>query len=613
LWLIFYFFIEMKKFLMMMAVMAVAFGCTERKPAVDWSPASDHILTQWGESLDAANPLPEYPRPQMVRKHWQNLNGLWDYSTAGSEGKILVPFPIESALSGVGRKTEADSVLIYHRKVNIPASYLKGRVLLNCGGIDCISEIKVNGRCAGKHTGGYTAISEDITGCLVKGENDIEIKVTDYTDASFNAVGKQRNDPSGIWYTSVSGIWQTIWLEPVSETHISKLKITPYLDLSTFTVCAETSTGKGTVEVRVFDGRRLVAKGKGVSGQEINIKMKDLKLWTPDTPFLYDFKIVVKDGGKKVDEVSSYSAMRKVSVEKDGFGTYRIALNGKPVFCYGPLDQGWWPDGLYTAPTDEALEFDIRRTKELGFNTIRKHVKVEPDRWYYHCDRLGVMVWQDMPNGDNATSPVWSGQDDFLPEAEPAPRRSEESIGQYWADWTAIMDQLGNHPSIIVWVPFNEAWGQFNTMEVATRTKLMDPTRLVNPASGGNLYPCGDIIDFHNYSEDPLPRSHPHKDFVVVVGEFGGLGLNVPGHTWVEDGWGYRQMENSDDLTERYVTLVQKILDNVDGMAISGAIYTQTTDCETELNGFYTYDRKVFKFDEDRFVEINRRLSHSLD
>ena len=613
-WLIFYFFMDMKKFLPIMAVLAIAVACTENQPTYDWTPAGGHILTEWGESLDVTNVLPEYPRPQMVRKQWMNLNGFWDYKTAYSEGKILVPFPIESALSGVGKIMGEDAEITYHRKVKIPASYLKGHVLLNCGGIDCVSEIKINGRDVCRHTGGYTAISEDITEYLVNGENDIEIKVTDRTDASFNAVGKQRNDPSGIWYTSVTGIWQTIWLEPVAETHINNLKITPYLDLSTFTVNAATSTGKGTLEVKILDGGRKVASGVGEAGKDINIKVKEPKLWSPDDPFLYNVKIVVTEGGKKVDEISGYCAMRKVSVEKDGFGTLRIALNNKPVFSFGPLDQGWCPDGLYTAPTDGALEFDIRRTKELGFNTIRKHVKVEPDRWYYHCDRLGVMVWQDMPNGDNTTSPVWDGQDDFLPEVEAAPKRSAESIEQYWADWTAIMSQLYNHPSIIVWVPFNEAWGQFNTTEVATRTKLMDPTRLVNPASGGNLYPCGDIIDFHNYSEDPLPRSHPHRDFVVVVGEFGGLGLRVPEHTWVADGWGYRQMiEDSGSLTDKYVNYVEKIVANVDELAISGAIYTQTTDCETELNGFYTYDRKVFKFDEVRFAEINRRLSHSLD
>ena len=599
--------------MLILALLVSVVACTGKKETYDWAPAGDHILTEWGENLDPTNVLPEYPRPQMVRSEWMNLNGFWDYRISTTMGKILVPFPLESALSGVGLRIGIDSTITYTRKVTLPASYLKGHVLLNCGGIDCISEIMVNGEYVRKHKGGFTAISEDITEYIKKGENEIVIKVKDYTDSSIHAIGKQRNEPGGIFYTPVSGIWQTIWLEPVHETHIEKLKITPYLNLSTFTVNAATSTGKGEVEVKILEGKRQVASGKGEAGKDINIKIKEPKLWSPDDPFLYDLKITVKDGGKKVDEVASYAAMRKVSVNKDGFGTLRIALNDKPIFSFGTLDQGWWPDGLYTAPTDEALAFDVIRTKELGFNTIRKHVKVEPDRWYYHCDRLGVMVWQDMPSGDYQSSPEWAFRGDFAPEMEAETNRSAESQDQYWKDWTAIMEQLHNHPSIIVWVPFNEAWGQFNTMEVATRTKLLDPTRLVNPSSGGNLYPCGDIIDFHNYDETPLPLTYPHKDFVVVVGEFGGLGLKVPEHTWVNEGWGYRELGDSERLTDKYISYVKQILKNVDEMAISGAIYTQTTDCETELNGLYTYDRKVFKFDEERFVAINRRLSHSLD
>lgn len=603
----------MKKYLLALAVVILAASCAEQKEKIDWAPAGDHILTEWGENLDVDNVLPEYPRPQMVRKDWINLNGFWDYYTVNSRGKILVPFPIESALSGVGKHVGQDSVLVYVKKFNLPSSYNKKHVLLNCGGIDCMAEIMVNDQYVRKHIGGYTRISEDITEYLHKGENEIKIKVTDRTDCDYNAVGKQRVDNKGIWYTSVTGIWQTIWLEPVAENHIEKLKISPYLDLNTFSVEVGSSTGSGTVEVTILDGGKKVASGSGEAGKEINIKVNEPKLWSPDDPFLYDVKVVLKDNGKKVDEVSSYTAMRKVSVQKD-FGMLRIALNNKPIFCFGPLDQGWWPDGLYTAPSDEALQFDIRRTKELGFNTIRKHVKVEPDRWYYHCDRLGVMVWQDMPNGDNTNGQPWDQRYEFREGSEPEPARSAASQAQYWKDWTAIIEQLYNHPSIIVWVPFNEAWGQFNTIEVATRTKLMDPTRLVNPASGGNLMPCGDLIDFHNYSEDPLPQTHPHPDYVVVVGEFGGLGMRVPEHTWETEGWGYNQLiQESDALTTKYVRYVKKIIANVNDMAISGAIYTQTTDCETELNGFYTYDRKVFKFDEEKFVEINRRLSHILD
>lgn len=604
----------MKRNFLALALLVALVSCAQQKETVDWAPAGDRILTEWGENLDVNNVLPEYPRPQMVRKEWVNLNGFWDFATCDTSGNILVPFPLESALSGVGIGVGEDARLTYNRKFNIPSKYLRGRVLLHCGGIDCYSKIFINGSEAASHIGGYTAINADITQWLKKGENEIRIEVEDRTEKDIHAVGKQRVDHSGIWYTSVTGIWQTIWLEPVPESYIDKLTITPYLDLSTICVNVDAEASNGEVEVKIMDGAQTVAAKSGKPGEEINIKLDNPKLWSPDDPFLYDVKVTLKDNGVKTDEVASYAAMRKVSADRDADGTLRIMLNGKPVFCFGPLDQGWWPDGLYTAPTDEALAFDIIRTKELGYNTIRKHVKVEPERWYYHCDRLGMLVWQDMPNGDNWTSPKWDGQDDFLEGSEPEPKRSEVSRDQYWKDWTAVMDQLHNHPSIIVWVPFNEAWGQFNTIEVATRTKLLDPTRLVNPASGGNLFPCGDIIDFHNYSYDPLPRSHPHPDYVVVVGEFGGIGMQVPEHTWTSEGWGYRDFESeSKVLNDRYVSYVTKIIENVDSMAISGAIYTQTTDVETELNGFYTYDRKVLKFDEARFTEINKRLSHIFD
>ncbi len=604
----------MKKYLALLSALLVAAACKETAQTYDWQPAGDHILTEWGENLDPGNVLPEYPRPQMVRAKWINLNGFWDYKTRLSSGKILVPFPVESALSGVGERLGADSVIVYKTTVDLPSGYLKQHVLLNCGGIDCISEIEVNGEYVRKHKGGFTAISEDITEYLKKGENEIKITVTDRTDGDYNAIGKQRVDNGGIFYSPVSGIWQTIWLEPVSETHIENLKITPYLDLNTFTVNAATSTGRGEVEVKIYDGKSQVASGKGAAGSNINIKLKAPKLWSPDDPFLYDFKIVVRDGSKKVDEVTSYAAMRKVSANYDSFGKLRIALNNKPIFSNGLLDQGWWPDGLYTAPSDEALEFDIRRTKELGYNTIRKHMKVEPDRWYYHCDRLGVMVWQDMPSGDYGASPKWvTPYDEPLPLPGSDTLRCAESIKQYQKDWDGIMSQLHNHPCIIMWVPFNEAWGQFNTVEVATATKLKDPTRLVNAASGGNFYPGGDVIDFHNYSETPLPGQTPRKDFIVVMGEYGGLGLSVPEHTWCEDGWGYRKIGDSKTLTDKYIALVRQILKSVDDKDIAGAIYTQTTDCESEINGIYTYDRKVLKFDEERFVEANRRLSHIFD
>ena len=607
----------MKKILAFVAVALAVISCknngSNTQDTAEWAPAGDRIMTEWGENLDPANVLPEYPRPQMVREKWMNLNGLWDYKAINSDGKILVPFALESALSGVGERHEPDQQLIYERTVEIPTSWLKQHVLLNCGGIDCISEIIVNDEYVIKHKGGFTAISEDITEYLHKGENDIRIVVTDNTDESFHAIGKQRNNNSGIFYTPVTGIWQTIWLEPVPENHIKNLKITPYLDLSTLTVCANITGEAGEVEVEVYDGKTKVASGKGEANKDVNIKIAEPRLWSPEDPFLYDLRVVLKEGGKKVDEVKSYAAMRKVSVMKDGFGTLRIALNEKPIFSFGPLDQGWWPDGLYTAPTDEALEFDIRRTKELGYNTIRKHVKVEPDRWYYHCDRLGVMVWQDMPSGDYYCGSEWSNPTTFIEGEEPE-IRSAESMAQYYKDWMGIIDQLYNHPCIIMWVPFNEAWGQSRTVEVVNRTKLADPTRIVNHASGGNhVNCCDDVMDFHNYSENPVPQTYPYPNHIVVMGEMGGLGLAIKDHTWEADGWGYRKIADGKALTDKYIEYVKIMINNVDNYGISGAIYTQTTDCETEINGIFTYDRKVMKFDEERFRAINEQMSHSLD
>ena len=606
----------MKKFLAFVVLCLAAVSCKNNgagsQDVSGWAPAGDRIMTEWGENLDPANVLPEYPRPQMVRKQWMNLNGLWDYVTINSDGKILVPFAIESALSGVGELLAPDQQLVYERKVNIPASYLKQHVLLNCGGIDCISEILVNDEYVIKHQGGFTAISEDITEYLHKGENTIRIIVTDQTDRSFNAIGKQRINHSGIFYTPVSGIWQTIWLEPVPANHIKNLKITPYLDLNTLSVCANISGEAGEVEVEVFDGKTKVASGKGEANKDVNVKIENPKLWSPADPFLYDLKVVLKEGGKKVDEVASYAAMRKVSVMKDGFGRLRIALNEKPIFSFGPLDQGWWPDGLYTAPTDEALEFDVRRTKELGYNTIRKHVKVEPDRWYYHCDRLGIMVWQDMPSGDYPCT-NWSNPATFIEGEEPN-LRSDESMAQYYKDWMAIMDQLYSHPCIIMWIPFNEAWGQSRTVEVVNRTKLADPTRIVNHASGGNhVYCSDDVMDFHNYTSTPLPKTTSYPNHIVVMGEMGGLGMPVKDHTWFSEGWGYVNIGDSKTLTDTYINYVNVMINNVDTYGISGAIYTQTTDCESEINGIFTYDRKVMKFDEERFRAINEQMSHALD
>lgn len=391
--------------------------------------------------------------------------------------------------------------------INVNLQFLQnGETIKYCftfGAVDWRADVWVNDVKVGRHQGGYTPFSFDITAALVNGTNTIKVKVWDPTDRGFQPRGKQVNRPEGIWYTPVTGIWQTVWLEPVPETYIKDLKVTPNIDNNTLLVDAITNiyTSANRVEVTVKDGNSIVAKGKSINKQPVEIAMpQNVKLWTPDNPHLYDLEVVVYDGNKQFDKVNSYAAMRKYSTKRDDKGIVRLQLNNKDLFQFGPLDQGWWPDGLYTAPTDEALEYDIIKTKDLGFNMIRKHVKVEPARWYTHCDRHGIIVWQDMPNGDR--SPEWQMHNYFTGNERV---RSAESEANYRQEWKEIIDYLYSYPSVGVWVPFNEAWGQFKTKEITEWTKSYDPTRLVNPASGGNHYTTGDILDLHNY---PNPRMY---------------------------------------------------------------------------------------------------------
>ena len=442
----------------------------------EWAPAGNRILTEWGENLDPSNVLPEYPRPIMERQAWMNLNGLWSYKVidrggampqAGTaDGNILVPFAIESSLSGVGERLGADKELVYTRTFTVPAAWKGSRVMLNFGAVDWKADVWVNGVKVGSHTGGFTPFSFDITGTLAsKGENTLTVKVWDPTDQGYQPRGKQVNNPGGIWYTPVSGIWQTVWLEPVSETHFENLKITPDIDARTLTVsaCVAWPTASDMVEVKVYDGETMVVSGKSINGEPVQLSMPaDMKLWSPDSPFLYDLKVTLYQNGKPVDQVASYAAMRKFSTGRDKSGIVRLQLNNEPLFQFGPLDQGWWPDGLYTAPSDEALAYDIKKTKDFGFNMIRKHIKVEPARWYTWCDRLGIIVWQDMPSGDR--NPEWQNRK-YFDGTEFS--RSAESEACYRKEWKEIMDCLYSYPCIGVWVPFNEAWGQFKTPEIA--------------------------------------------------------------------------------------------------------------------------------------------------
>ena len=583
----------------------------------EWSPAGDRIRTPWADDLNPKNVLPEYPRPIMQRADWMNLNGLWDYAVTergalrpnAFDGQILVPFAIESSLSGVGRALTENEELWYSRTFKVPSSWKGKRVLLHFGAVDWAADIWVDGARVGSHTGGYTPFSFDITAALDGTKtHTLEVKVWDPTNSSYQPRGKQVHQPNGIWYTSVSGIWQTVWLEPVSEHYITDLRITPDIDRHTLTVAPALSCAARAdmAVVNVYDGAALVASAKSINGEPLEVNMPaDARLWSPDDPFLYTLKVELKNGGKVVDRIDSYAAMRKFSTGRDESGFMRMMLNNKPLFQMGPLDQGWWPDGLYTAPTDEALLYDVVKLKEMGFNMIRKHVKVEPARWYTHCDQQGIIVWQDMPSGDS--SPRWQNHNWFNGTEF---NRSAASEANYRKEWKEIIDYLYSYPCVGTWVPFNEAWGQFKTPEIVAWTKDYDPTRLVNPASGGNFYPCGDILDMHNYPEPKMILFDPTR--VNVLGEYGGIGLALEGHLWVKDrNWGYVQFKSSDEVTAEYVKYAGMLLDLV-RQGYSAGVYTQTSDVEIEINGLLTYDRRVVKVDVAKVAAVNRALCRSL-
>ena len=594
----------------------LAAGSILNAPAQAWRPAGDKLKTAWADEVDPACPLPEYPRPTLVRPEWRNLNGRWDYAILPADapqperfdGKILVPYPVESSLSGVQRRLTENEVLWYERRFTGPAGWRQGALLLHFGAVDWEADIYLNGIRVGGHKGGYTAFSIDIAPYLTRGEQTLAVRVTDPTDRGTQPRGKQVTEARTIWYTPVTGIWQTVWLEPVPESRIAALRTTPDIDTKSLTVEAVTVGVRpgDIVGVTLRDNGRTVAEARAAAGEPLRLTLSDMKLWTPDTPVLYDLEATLLRGGKPVDRVGSYAAMRKNSTVRGKEGFLRLQLNDRECFQFGPLDQGWWPDGLYTAPTDEALVYDIVKTKELGFNMIRKHVKVEPERWYWHCDRLGILVWQDMPNG--GPSPEWQINRYFNGAEAERTARSEE---QFRREWKEIIDQLYNHPSVVMWVPFNEAWGQFKTAEIARWTKDYDPTRIVNAASGGNFYPdAGEVLDIHSY---PHPRFYLFDiGRVNVIGEYGGIGLPLEGHLWQPDrNWGYVRFKDAGEVTDEYIRYAE-MLERLIPTGCSGAVYTQTTDVEIEVNGLMTYDRKRMKVDERRLREVNRRLCRSL-
>ncbi|MDR0796383.1 MAG: beta-galactosidase [Tannerella sp.] len=603
--------------------------------SAQWSPAGDSLKTKWAEQVDPQNVLPEHPRPLLERSLWMNLNGLWDYAIAPQgaaeptnfDGKILVPFAIESSLSGVMKEVGARNELWYKREFTIPSNWGGKNVVLHFGAVDWKTDVLVNDILIGSHRGGYSPFSFDITPFLAgKTRNKLVVRVWDPSDAGFQPRGKQVINPQGIWYTSVTGIWQTVWMEAVSPNHITAIKSIPDIDNQLLNVTVSTSNCNVTdiIEVKLLDKGRVVGTAKGLSGREMRVAVQNPTLWDTSNPYLYDMKVTLTSSGKVIDDVKSYSAFRKISTRRDEAGIWRMQLNNKDLFHLGPLDQGWWPDGLYTAPTDEALHYDILKTKDLGFNMIRKHVKVEPARWYYHCDREGMLVWQDMPSGDHGQAPqiqggqrlnfglgqggqwqarIYGGGTDRV--------RTQESIDNYYQEWKEIMDLCISNPSVVVWVPFNEAWGQFDTEKVADWTKKYDPSRLVNPASGGNHRPCGDMIDLHNY---PAPEMFLYEGTRVnVLGEYGGIGLPLEGHLWWNRrNWGYIQFQNEKEVTAEYIKYAKQLQGMVE-RGFSAGVYTQTTDVEGEVNGLMTYDRKRVKLIEAEVRAANRAVIRQLN
>ena len=582
-----------------------------------WCPAGNKIKTKWGKNLDPKKVWQEYPRPQLERKQWLNLNGIWSYSITdvnsqkpdNFDGEILVPFSIESSLSGVMKSLNEKQILWYYKEFEIPDNWKDKNIIIHFNAVDWICELYINDNKIGEHSGGYSEFSFDITKNIKEGKNKIFLKVFDPSDKGYQAVGKQTLNPNIIWYTSISGIWQTVWLEPVNEIYIKSLEINNDYDKKEIKINVKLNLDvKLSLEVSLLFKDDELMKLKGFSNSEIvfNIPDKHFHPWSPSEPNIYSFNMNIFDNNQKIiDSIISYTTLRKVEQKKDKNGIYRIYLNNKPLFNMGTLDQGYWPDGLYTPPSEEAMIYDNNKLKELGFNTIRKHIKIEPYRYYYYCDKIGMLVWQDMPSGDRQNN-KW----EFLKlNAGDDVNRSEESKNNYYKEWSEIIDNLKFFQCIIVWIPFNEGWGQFDTEKVVEFTKKQDSTRLINAASGGNHRICGNFLDLHSY---PHPAQYLKVDNLInILGEFGGLALDIKGHTWKEDNWGYKTCKSKEEVTEKYEEYINLLINSF--KSFSAAIYTQTTDVEIEINGLITYDRAEIKVIEQRIKAANEKIINSLE
>jgi hypothetical protein len=581
--------------------------------ADDWKPAPVPIKTRWAKDVSPDKVLPEYPRPQMVRKtEWINLNGLWRYGISdkdkepdNKDGQILVPFCIESSLSGVGKRVSADQAIWYQRSFKKP-DLKGGRLLLHFGAVDWHCKVTLNeSHPVGEHKGGFDPFTFDITDALNDGDRQqIDVWVWDPTEKGSQPVGKQLSNPHGIWYTPVSGIWQTVWLEVVPASYIERVLSVCDVDAGTVKVTVSCHGAQaGDLVVVDIPTAKQTNTVYGKPGEAIELKVPDPKLWSPDSPHLYALHVQLIRDKKPIDEVTSYFAMRKISVGKDDKGIPRLMLNNKPLFQIGPLDQGWWPDGLYTPPTEEAMIYDLKVLKDLGMNMLRKHIKVEPARYYYACDKLGLLVWQDMPSAISRAP----GKKHFIAanaKEDAAFTADEKDI--YNRELKAMIDHLSFFPCIVTWVPFNEGWGQHDTNEVLSWVMKYDPTRLVDGPSGWTDRGVGHMKDAHVY---PGPGMFPvMADRVSVLGEFGGLGLPLKGHLWKEtDNWGYRTYKSAEELREAYRGLMVRLHPLI-GKGLSAAVYTQTTDVEVEVNGMLTYDREVLKLDPKETAKWHKAL-----
>jgi hypothetical protein len=606
---------NLKVLLTVSAIAAVMTFCTGDKSTM-WQPSENPLFTVWGESIDPSSPWSEYPRPGLVREKWMSLNGLWDYAICGKdesrpapEGSILVPYPVESALSGVRRMMTDSLALWYSREFILPKDWWGKQITLNFEASDWETTVWIDDKFALNHRGGYDPFSCNITSYLSDSRrHSIVVQVTDPTDKGRQPRGKQVSEPGGIWYTPSTGIWQSVWLEPTDKSWIGDLRIVPDIDNGTLTLtvgeerchgpegCPPVDMAPSLAELTVSLDGDIIATASGEAGMPLTIGIPEPQLWSPDDPVLYDLKIRLITGGTVTDEVTSYAGMRKISLGVTGDGFTRIMLNNTFLWQNGPLDQGFWPDGIYTPPSDEAMKYDIEMLKKMGFNMMRKHVKVENRRFYYHTDHMGMLVWQDMPSGDQY---IWGDKPDIA-------KSTADSL-QFMTELTRMIDTKFNYPSIIMWVIYNEGWGQYDTPAVTEYVASYDTTRLINSASGWTDRGTGHVRDVHNYPDPVAPAAE--KGRAIVLGEFGGLGLSVQGHTWEQKNWGYQKMSDSTDLLRRYEQLYSIVRELVAIKGLSASVYTQTTDVETETNGLMTYDRKV---DKIGYVNVRKAMSSEL-